>query len=287
MSIVDPFGVMETPANVASMKALEESEEARDAMIVLAADVHLDQPATLTALRTLFEGFLAVDSVPAMVVLAGNFSSKPFGQYPGDRDEFRKRFDALADLIAAYPAIATATHFVLVPGPHDPGAARVLPRQSIPPYFVSRLLDPAIVARVTITTNPCRIRFFTQELVFFRADLSTRLRRRAIVPPLPPPPDKELHEHMIRTVIDQAHLCPLPLSVQPVYWSYDYALRLTATPDVLVVAEDGDPYEFEYSSAFVLNPGSFGADTAFMVYRPATREAEQSYIRPPAAAAFT
>jgi hypothetical protein len=38
--------------------------------------------------------------------------------------------------------------------------------------------------------------------------------------------------------MSQAHLCPLPISAQPVYWQYDHALRLAPLPDALIIAED-------------------------------------------------
>ena len=35
------------------------------------------------------------------------------------------------------------------------------------------------------------------------------------------------------TLIDQGHLSPLPLSVQPIHWEHDHALRLYPLPDVV------------------------------------------------------
>jgi DNA polymerase epsilon subunit 2 len=81
-----------------------------------------------------------------------------------------------------------------------------------------------------------------------------------------------------RTVVDQAHLCPLPLTAQPVYWELDHALQLQPCPDTLIIAEEQDPYTTEYNGCMVANPGNFAADTAFLVYRPAQRKAEISYV---------
>lgn len=44
-----------------------------------------------------------------------------------DRAAYTSNLNALADLILAYPA-ATESHFIIVPGPTDPGAADILPR---------------------------------------------------------------------------------------------------------------------------------------------------------------
>jgi hypothetical protein len=40
------------------------------------------------------------------------------------------------------------------------------------------------------------------------------------------------------TMLTQRHLCPFPLTVQPVHWEYDGCLALFPQPDALVV-----PYE--------------------------------------------
>lgn len=35
---------------------------------------------------------------------------------------------------------------------------------------------------------------------------------------------------LVTTLTHQSHLCPLPLSVQPIIWNYDHCLRLYPTP---------------------------------------------------------
>jgi hypothetical protein len=76
----------------------------------------------------------------------------------------------------------------------------------------------------------CRIRFYTQEIVVFRADTFSRIRRHCVVPPVDTEPQLQ---QLVATICEQAHLCPLPLTVQPVYWDYDHALRLYPLPDVV------------------------------------------------------
>jgi DNA polymerase epsilon subunit 2 len=60
----------------------------------------------------------------------------------------------------------------------------------------------------------------------------------------------------VKTVIDQAHLCPLPLSVRPVYWSFDNALRLFPLPDLLILADEYDGYMQGYADCTAVNPGA-------------------------------
>lgn len=87
-------------------------------------------------------------------------------------------FDALADLIASYPLITRTTHFVLVPGPLDITVNSVIPRRPILPSFVSRLKSR--VPHVHFASNPCRIKFFEQEIVIFREDLMSRMLRNLV-----------------------------------------------------------------------------------------------------------
>ena len=87
-------------------------------------------------------------------------------------------FEALADLIASYPLLTRTTHFVLVPGPLDVTVNSVLPRRPILSSFVSRLKSR--VPNVHFATNPCRIKFFEQEIVIFREDLMSRMLRNLV-----------------------------------------------------------------------------------------------------------
>jgi len=74
---------------------------------------------------------------------------------------------------------------------------------------------------------------------------------------------------LVKTLVDQAHLCPLPLHVRPVYWQHDQALRLYPLPDVLVLADRFDSYHLSYEGCTAFNPGSFMlSDFSFMVYWP-------------------
>jgi hypothetical protein len=87
-------------------------------------------------------------------------------------------------------------------------------------------------------------------------------------------------EHLIKTIVDQAHLCPLPLSSRPVLWAHDHTLWLLPTPHLIVVADKVDGYSFKYGEAIGLNPGSFGSDTSFSVYAPAVRSCQQCTLNP-------
>ena len=52
----------------------------------------------------------------------------------------------------------------------------------------------------------------TQEIVIFREDLISKMRRHCIVPPNMKQ-DTSIYKHLVRTILDQSHVCPLPLHV--------------------------------------------------------------------------
>lgn len=75
-----------------------------------------------------------------------------------------------------------------------------------------------------------RIKYCDQEIVIYREDILNRLLRNCIVPPCG---DVVIQKQLVRTIIDGAHLCPLPLTTRQVSWSHDHALRLYPVPDAV------------------------------------------------------
>ena len=51
--------------------------------------------------------------------------------------------------------------------------------------------------------------------------------------------ENAIHGHVVKTIIDQQHLCPLPLHRRPIFWDYDIALSLFPLPNIVVI---GDKY---------------------------------------------
>lgn len=123
----------------------------------------------------------------SLVALPSCHLHTPFSPLPAkdDRATFTRLMQDLADLIASYPGLAAGSHFVLVPGPNDPGASSALPQtrvrhrrvecvevaagtwltslvcvyvcmwlHQIPKIFTKAMEEH--VSTVTFTTNPCR-----------------------------------------------------------------------------------------------------------------------------------
>lgn len=93
-------------------------------------------------------------------------------------DDIIENFDSLGDLVASYPLITRTTHFVLVPGPLDVTINVILPRKPLLSSLVNRLKSK--IPRLHLATNPCRIKFFSQEIVIFREDMMAMMLRNLV-----------------------------------------------------------------------------------------------------------
>ncbi|KAH9938205.1 DNA polymerase epsilon subunit B [Fomitopsis serialis] len=245
----------------------------------LAARVRLDipdlhHPDTLRGLRKMFDHCMENSFIPRVMVLCGNFSRRGLLQADSrEARQFQDHLDSLADLIAAYPLITRTTHFVFVPGPLDIAVNSALPRWPLMSSFVARLKSR--IPKVHFGTNPCRIKFFEQEIVIFRENLMARMLRN-LVGVKPNVHTDDLKRYLVQSVLDQSHLVPLTTSIQPILSDFDHALRLYPLPTAVVLADKYDRYQMTYEGCHVFNPGSFvGNSFTFSAYTPSRRESEE------------
>ena len=70
---------------------------------------------------------------------------------------------------------------MFVPGPGDPGPASTLPRPALPAFLTADLRQALPTA--IFSSNPCRLRLYTQQVVLFRNDLQNHMRRLCLIPP--------------------------------------------------------------------------------------------------------
>lgn len=184
----------------------EASTEGRSRMIIM-GEVTLDIAKTLQALKKVLGAYAAESAgqAPMTIVLMGNFvrHAVTSGGGSGGSIEYKEYFDTLALALSEYPSILQTATFIFVPGDNDPwassfsaGAATTLPRRSVPELFTTRIKRAFVAANaeaekslgkktdgeVIWSTNPTRLTLFgpAQEVVFFRDDISGRLRRNAI-----------------------------------------------------------------------------------------------------------
>ena len=109
--------------------------------------------------------------------------------------------------------------FLFVPSSNDPGLADCLPRPPIP----SSILSPFVRQKMPnwkFVSNPCRMTLFSQEIVIFRSDLTSRLMRHAVREPT-----ESLAAMTVKTVLSQSHLAPFPQRISPIYWGWDHSLE--------------------------------------------------------------
>ncbi|XP_043477041.1 DNA polymerase epsilon subunit 2 [Leptopilina heterotoma] len=259
------FGTVNTfgGANPISLKLsekLHEQEILQKDMLIFISDFWVDDIRVLEKFKEILNGFS--DSPPVAFVLFGNFLS-----FPPDATSAQKLkdgFKSLADLITQHHAILETSHFILVPGPFDLGAPRILPRAPLPKSVVADFIKR--VPHTHLATNPCRIQYCTKEIVVFREDILLKLCRNT----LKFLNTGNVYEHYAKSIVCQSHLVPLTLQATPIYWKYDHALQLFPTPDLIVVADSFSSYKTEFSKCHVINPGSFlRSGFSFQAYNPA------------------
>jgi DNA polymerase epsilon subunit 2 len=103
---------------------------------------------------------------------------------------------------------------------------------------------------VAFSSNPCRLRYFTKEIVLVR-HRNQLLETHSLLTPLE---EYDRTHHTIKTLLDQGHLSPLPLPSQPIYWKFDHSLCLFPLPDAIVLADSNvDSYCQSYHGCKQIN----------------------------------
>ncbi|XP_027359268.1 DNA polymerase epsilon subunit B [Abrus precatorius] len=258
-----------------TIRLAEMEKRAVNDMFVILSDIWLDNEEALGKLETVLDGFESVEVVPSLFVFMGNFSSRPCNLSFHSYSSLRMQFGKLGQMIAAHPRLKEHSRFLFIPGPDDAGPSTVLPRCALPKYLTEELQKH--IPDAIFSSNPCRIKFYTQEIVFFRQDMLYRMRRSCLMPPSKEETDDHF-QHLVATITHQSHLCPLPLTVQPIIWNYDHCLYLYPTPHTIVLGDRSQQKAFKYTGITCFNTGSFSIDSTFVAYRPCSQEVELSAL---------
>uniref|UniRef100_A0A674IMJ6 DNA polymerase epsilon subunit n=1 Tax=Terrapene triunguis TaxID=2587831 RepID=A0A674IMJ6_9SAUR len=252
------FGGPSSTSVKASAKLKQLEDENEDAMFVFVSDVWLDQVEVLEKLHTMFSGYSSVP--PTCFFFCGNFSSAPYGKNQIQSLKGMKVF------VVGY----LFSRFVFVPGPEDPGPGPILPRPPLAENITSEFRQQ--VPFSVFTTNPCRVQYCTQEIIIFREDLVNKMCRNCV---RFPSTNLDIPNHFVKTILSQGHLTPLPLYVSPVFWAYDYTLRVYPVPDLIVTADKYDPFTVTNTDCLCINPGSFPrSGFSFKVFYPSNKTVE-------------
>ncbi|KAJ3070454.1 DNA polymerase epsilon subunit 2 [Quaeritorhiza haematococci] len=192
----------------------------------------------MAKLRTLFEGFSNA-VIPLAFVLTGNFTSIPHLHDGKSIAKYKECFDSLADLISSFPSLAQQAHFIFIPGLKDAGETKLVPRPRIPSFFTKKVESK--VPKAMFMSNPCRIKYCTQEIVIYREDLLNKMHRNCIL---------ELDQKVEPD--DRNHL---------------------------VLADQYETYCITYEDCQTINPGSFSTNGyKFLMYQPSSRHVEKSQV---------
>lgn len=252
----------------------QEAQCGMDSMFVILSDVYLDRNDVMLKLKIMFDAYQHFDPLPIFVFM-GNFSSVPFTYANGGVKKVMGYFEELGNLIREYPSLAKDARFIFVPGPKDPGnSTPVSPRPPIPSLFSASLRQK--VSHATFTSNPCRIRFFSREIVLSRNDIIHKMKKHSLFSNEKNDLDGDRGKSYAHTIVDQGHLCPLPMNYNPIYWQHDQSLRLYPLPHTIIAGDNYRQYSMEKRNCQVVNPGSFAKDWSFVVYRPVGEELTQS-----------
>ncbi|KAM7250097.1 hypothetical protein ACFE04_021980 [Oxalis oulophora] len=259
-----------------TLRLADIEKKAVNDMFVILSDIWLDNDEkVMERLQTVLDGFEGEEVVPSLFVFMGNFCSRPCNISNSSFSALRSQFGNLGKIIESHPRLKEHSRFLFIPGPNDPGPSTVLPRRALPEYLTQELKKH--VPNAIFSSNPCRVKFYTQEIVFFRQDLLYKMRRSCLIPPSTEE-TQDPFEHLVATITHQSHLCPLPLIVQPIIWNYDHCLHLYPTPHAIVLGDKSEQRAFKYTGITCFNPGSFANDSTFVAYRPCTQEVEFSAL---------
>ena len=298
------------------------SSKGHRAKIVIMGDLELENPRVLQALRKILGKYSQTPaaSIPMAFVLAGNFAPRAAmaGAEAKSKAAYEELFDSLASILSEFPVVLRATKFIFVPGDKDPwvsafsgGAATLLPRKAIPQLFTASIRKAFTLANTEVeatpeiamngdaiwTTNPSRITFLgpVHEIVVFRDDLSSRVRRNSIQyaaegrdrgsegsspddtagkdaelalanqgtptaqsvgAKVDLPVDLTAARKIVKTLLDQGHLSPFPMQKRPVLWEAAGSLRLYPLPTALILIDpEVSPFSVTYEGCHVMNPG--------------------------------
>jgi len=248
-----------------NMQRIESNEAG---MLVFLSDVHFDKDKTLSNLEILLEGFDS--SPPICFVISGRFCSVYGSSYNAKLKEGLSKF---AEIINSFPNVKKESYFVFVPSLEDCGINKILPRPSLPNMITEEFSKK--ITKAIFTSNPCRIQYFSQEIIVYCDNLMEKMCKNSIKFP-----NSDMPDNLIKSILSQSHLSPLPFHINPVYWKHSQSLQVYPLPNLLVLCDKNSaPFERELADCKCVNTGSFSqGDFSFKVYCASSRTVEDSKI---------
>ena len=287
------------------LRAMDEDEEARLSslvasrdtdMLVVMSDCHLDQPAVISRLHTVFQAF-DEGQPPAIIVLAGPFLSSSraaanatsashspsSSAASASASLLSTHLSMLGDVIATYSQLNAHTQFVLLPAAADCVFGGVLP---LPPLLSASHSLSAKVRNLVLAGNPHHLHYYGKHIALHRHATMHAMSRHALLHTRAEEDSsgsstaavQSDHRHLLCTLLSQSHLSPLTLDAQPVYWSKDASLALYPLPHVLFLLDERCEFEVEYDGCLAIGGRSLASRGEFIVYYPASNTCEPSKV---------
>lgn len=283
-------------------------------LIFVGTDLYLDDFKVLDGLRKFFqklensiiesiedeEGQMAEGTnIPLALVFTGSFVSKPLSVTNSsvtnitNSESYKSNFDNFTTILSKYPNIVSRCKIILIPGKNDPwqstyslgsSSLNYFPQSSIPKVFINRLEKLLPKGNLVVSWNPTRINYLSQELVVFKDELMTKLKRNDIIFPRDIQEQEELiaqddqrtneerinnliqnkNTHLpskikqarklVKTILDQGNLQPFLKNLKLINLAYDYSLRIEPLPNVIILNDSSfDNFEVTYNGCKVVN----------------------------------
>ncbi|GJQ15032.1 hypothetical protein GpartN1_g6823.t1 [Galdieria partita] len=248
-------------------------EKQQNHVMIIISDIWLDHDAVFSKLEKLLTSLRADDVCPDTIVLMGDFLSQSLNPEEDHLLHFNNGFQLLASLLHEYIP-NEHSQVIIIPGPNDPGIADILPK----PPIVESLLNPLrhSFKCLNATSNPARLVFQNTNIVLFRDNIQKKLVSQSIFI-LPNNLDR-IREMMVKTLLDQGHLCPLPIDIQPVFWHHEQSLWLFPPPQLLFLGCGLKPFQYTYGETQCFGTGSFALEGFFLVYESANQHIQVCQI---------
>lgn len=254
---------------------IDVEQKCPNSFLACLSEVWLDRSNVVDAIDSIMSGFSNAEYLPSAMVFLGRFHSSPPSAYLQSVktiEVYTSVFSKLCNVILKYPKLKAECKFIFASGPQESfSVPHVLPRHPIPEECFKDFQTHSI--DYSVASDPCRIYWFAQELLFTRDDLSSKINRSMIVPVKSATP-----ELAAKFVTSQSCLQPFSPAVQPV--GNSSALSVYPIPDLLVISENCPNCQTGQlaASANYANPTSFVHTGSFITYHPASRTVEQCSV---------
>ncbi|AFZ79136.1 hypothetical protein BEWA_019820 [Theileria equi strain WA] len=238
---------------------------------IIISNLYLDKTNTIETLEHLFDSYIEMypqQGLPVGFIFMGDFNSLGFNfeyhhswidqndkntKHVSNTTEFYARgFETLYKLLIKpkYLMILSACYLVFVPGPNDATLCRrKLPRQPLLNYCINRFKErveaarPESKGRIVMATNPCRIRHWGRQMIFYRQELLTQLLWEAIITSsntLSMDTSENLIDMLTGTIVGQSHLFPNKPGTSTIL-QHDSSLLLHPLPDFICLSDTTAP----------------------------------------------